>query len=85
MVFLAFFTMLTTAGAMGLPGALLLPLNAEYGWSVADISGALALRIMLYGLMAPFSAALMKPVRAAQRDHHRGRHDLGRLASGDVS
>ena len=56
---LTFLTMLTTAGAMGLPGALILPLHSEYGWSTATISSALALRIMLYGLMAPFSAALM--------------------------
>ena len=44
---------------MGLPGALILPLHAEYGWSTATISSALALRIMLFGLMAPFSAALL--------------------------
>ncbi len=55
----AFLTMLTTAGAMGLPGALLLPLSGEFHWSVADISTALAVRIVLYGLMAPFAAALM--------------------------
>ena len=57
--FLTFLTMLTTAGAMGLPGALILPLHTEYGWSTATISSALALRIMLFGLMAPFSAALI--------------------------
>lgn len=56
---LTFLTMLTTAGAMGLPGALILPLHTEYGWSTATISSALALRIMLFGLMAPFSAALL--------------------------
>ena len=58
-VAVAFCTMLTTAGAMGLPGALLLPLNAEYGWSLGEISSALALRILLFGLMGPFAAALM--------------------------
>ena len=58
-VALTFLTMLTTAGAMGLPGALLLPLNVEFKWSVGDISSALALRIALYGLMAPFAAAFM--------------------------
>ncbi len=56
---LTFLTMLTTAGAMGLPGALILPLHAEYGWSTATISSALALRILLFGLMAPFSAAFI--------------------------
>ena len=45
---------------MGLPGALLRPLQREYGWSEADISSALALRILLFGLMAPFAAALIE-------------------------
>ncbi|MBV8770350.1 MAG: MFS transporter, partial [Hyphomicrobiales bacterium] len=54
-----FIMLLTTAGAMGLPGALILPLDAEFGWGTATISSALALRIMLYGLMGPFAAALM--------------------------
>ena len=54
-----FLMLLSTAGAMGLPGALILPLNAEFGWGTAAISSALAARIMLYGLMAPFAAALM--------------------------
>jgi len=54
-----FLMLLTTAGVMGLPGALILPLNAEFGWGTAAISWALGLRIMLYGLMAPFAAALM--------------------------
>ena len=35
-----FLTMLTTAGAMGLPGALILPLDAEFGWGSAAISSA---------------------------------------------
>lgn len=55
-----FVVALTTAGAMGLPGALLRPLQREFGWSEADISAALALRIFLFGLMAPFAAALIE-------------------------
>ena len=55
-----FLVALTTAGAMGLPGALLRPLQREFGWSEADISSALALRILLFGLMAPFAAALIE-------------------------
>ena len=58
-VAVTFLVLLTTAGAMGLPGALILPLDAEFHWGTAAISFALALRIMLYGLMAPFAAALM--------------------------
>ena len=59
-VAVTFVVALTTAGAMGLPGALLKPLEREFGWSAADISSALALRILLFGLMAPFAAALME-------------------------
>ena len=54
-----FLVSLTTAGAMGLAGALIRPLQHEFHWSEADISGALAVRILLFGLMAPFSAALI--------------------------
>jgi sugar phosphate permease len=50
----------TTAGAIGVPGALILPLTKEYGWDVAQISSALALRLVLFGLMAPFAAALIE-------------------------
>ena len=56
----AFVVSVSTAGVMGLPGALMLPLEREFGWSATDVSNALAIRILLYGLMAPFSAALME-------------------------
>jgi sugar phosphate permease len=59
-VAVTFVVALTTAGAMGIPGALLRPLQREYGWSEADISSALALRILLFGLVAPFAAALIE-------------------------
>src|SRR5271168_470657 len=59
-VAVTFLVALTTAGAMGIPGALLRPLQREYSWSEADISSALALRILLFGLMAPFAAALIE-------------------------
>ena len=59
-VAVTFLVSLTTAGAMGLPGALILPLGREFGWNTEQISGALALRILLYGLMAPFAAALIE-------------------------
>src|SRR5271155_4961349 len=50
---------LTTAGCMGISGALIIPLTKEFGWSTEQISVALALRIVLFGLMAPFTAALI--------------------------
>ncbi|MBV1708062.1 MAG: MFS transporter [Hyphomicrobiales bacterium] len=59
-VSVTFVTLLMTAGAMSLPGALLDPLHQEFGWSIADISQALAVRLVLFGLVAPFSAAIME-------------------------
>jgi sugar phosphate permease len=54
-----FLTALTSAGAVGIPGALILPLSREFGWDTAQISSALALRLLLFGVMAPFAAALI--------------------------
>ncbi|EIM28378.1 MFS transporter [Microvirga lotononidis] len=54
-----FLTMLVTAGAVGAPGVLILPLQQEFGWKTAEISTALAIRLLLFGLMGPFAAALM--------------------------
>lgn len=59
-VALTFVTSLTTAGAVGLPGAFILPLAKEFGWDAASISSALAVRFVLFGLMAPFAAALLE-------------------------
>ncbi len=54
-----FLTMLVTAAAMGAPGVLIVPLEKEFGWSTSEISAALALRLVLFGLLGPFAAALM--------------------------
>jgi sugar phosphate permease len=53
-----FVIMLATAAAVGMPGVLIRPLGAEFGWSIGEISGPLALRLVLFGAMAPFAAAL---------------------------
>src|SRR5215831_17471889 len=58
-VAVTFLTLLVTAGAMGMPGVMIVPLENEFGWSNAQISSALALRILLFGLFGPFAAALM--------------------------
>jgi len=58
-VAVTFLTLLVTAAAMGAPGVLIVPLEQEFGWSDAQISSALALRIMLFGLFGPFAAAFM--------------------------
>src|ERR1700755_1808579 len=54
-----FFTMLVTAAAMGAPGVLILPLEKEFGWTTSQISAALAVRLILFGLLGPFAAAFM--------------------------
>jgi predicted MFS family arabinose efflux permease len=59
MVAITFLTALSTAAAMGMPGVLMVPLEQEFGWSTTDISGPLALRLVLFGAMAPFAAALI--------------------------
>jgi MFS family permease len=59
MVAVTFLTALVSAGAVGAPGVFIVPLQKEFGWSTAQISSALSIRFVLFGLMAPFAAALM--------------------------
>jgi sugar phosphate permease len=57
---IVFLTMLVSSAALGLPGAFLQPLNRSFGWSTAEISSALAVRFVLYGLIGPFAAILLE-------------------------
>jgi sugar phosphate permease len=57
---LAFLTMLSSSAALGLPGVLLQPLSQEFGWTTEQISSAMAIRFVLFGLMGPFAAILME-------------------------
>jgi MFS family permease len=50
---------LISAGTVGAPGVFIVPLQKEFGWSTAQISSALSIRFILFGLMAPFAAALL--------------------------
>lgn len=59
MVGVTFLTALISAGAVGAPGVFILPLQKEFGWTTAEISSALSIRLVLFGLMAPFAAALL--------------------------
>ena len=66
----AFLTMLVSAGVVGAPGVLIVPLQREFGWSAAEVSTSFAIRLVLFGLTGPFAAALMnrygvRPVVAA--------------------
>jgi sugar phosphate permease len=59
MVGITFLTALISAGTVGAPGVFIVPLQHEFGWSTAEISSALSIRFILFGLMAPFAAALL--------------------------
>jgi len=61
--FVAGVTLAALIGAAGFrssTGALLVPLEQEFGWSRATTSGAVSLNLVLFGLTAPFAAALME-------------------------
>ena len=59
MVGVTFLTALITADTVGAPGVFIVPLQHEFGWTTAEISSALSIRFILFGLMAPFAAALL--------------------------
>src|SRR5215210_5505274 len=59
MVAVTFVTTLISAGTVGAPGVFIVPLQQEFGWTTAEISSALSIRFILFGLMAPFAAALL--------------------------
>ncbi|MCX4511546.1 MFS transporter [Streptomyces sp. NBC_01619] len=55
----AFVTIIGAAAFRSLPGLLIDPLHAEFGWSRGTIGLAVSVNLALYGLTAPFAAALM--------------------------
>ncbi|MFC7531328.1 MFS transporter [Actinoplanes sp. GCM10030250] len=55
----AFVALIGAAGFRATPSVLLQPLHEEFGWSLATISAAVSVNLLLYGLTAPFAAALM--------------------------
>jgi MFS family permease len=55
----AFVALVGAAGFRATPAVLLHPLHAEFGWPLATISVAVSVNLILYGLTAPFAAALM--------------------------
>ncbi|NAZ83621.1 MFS transporter [Kineococcus sp. R8] len=54
-----FATLLAAGAFRSVPGTLIAPMSADLGWSVASISAAVSVNLVLYGLIAPFAAALM--------------------------
>ena len=56
----AFLTLATSGGYRSAPSVLIIPLQDAFGWSRASISAAISLNVLLFGLTAPFAAALME-------------------------
>jgi len=54
-----FLTTLSSAASISAPGVFIVPLEQEFHWSNAEISSALSIRLLLYGLVAPFAAAFI--------------------------
>ncbi|MFE7409423.1 MFS transporter [Streptomyces laurentii] len=54
-----FVTIIGAAAFASLPGLLIEPLHEEFDWSRATIGLAVSVNLALYGLTAPFAAALM--------------------------
>ena len=59
-VAVTFVTLMATAGFRSAPSVLIVPLEDAFGWSRSDISLAVAINILLFGLVSPFAAALME-------------------------
>lgn len=56
---MAFLALVGAAGFRAAPGALMVPLHDEFGWSTSVMSLAVSINLVLFGLTAPFAAALM--------------------------
>src|ERR1700731_1180676 len=55
-----FITLLVGAGVRSTPGVLMVPFEQEFHWSRATISFAVAVSLVLYGVMGPFAASFME-------------------------
>ncbi|MTD14771.1 MFS transporter [Nakamurella sp. YIM 132087] len=55
----AFIALLGAAGFRAAPSVLMVPLQEEFGWSRGVLSLAVGINLVLFGLTAPFAAALM--------------------------
>ena len=58
----AFLTAIGAAGFRSTPGVLIEPLHAEFGWPIGLIGTAVSVNLVLFGLTAPFAAALMEAI-----------------------
>ena len=54
-----FMAMLVAAGTRAAPSVMIVPWEEEFGWSRATISFAIAVQLMIFGLVGPFSAGFI--------------------------
>jgi MFS family permease len=59
MAAVSFIAILGAAGFRSVPGVMMNPLHHEFGWSHGVVGLAMSVNMMLFGLTAPFAAALM--------------------------
>jgi MFS family permease len=59
-VAVVFLVLLASSGMRAAYGVLIIPLEQAFGWTRAEISAPLSVGLVLFGLMGPFSAALMQ-------------------------
>src|SRR4051812_49697335 len=55
----SFIAILGSAGFRSVPGVMMNPLHHEFGWSHGTVGLAMSVNMTLFGLTAPFAAALM--------------------------
>ena len=56
----AFLVLMCVAGVRATPGVLIVPLEKAFGWDRSTISSAIAVNLVLFGLMGPFAGAAMQ-------------------------
>jgi SNF family Na+-dependent transporter len=56
-VIVTFFTLMATAGFRSAPSVLIVPLEEAFGWSRSQISAAVSINVLLFGLVAPFRSS----------------------------
>lgn len=59
MAAMTFLVLLAIAGICATPSILIVPLEAEFGWTRSAISAAIAINIALFGLVGPFAVTLL--------------------------
>src|SRR5471032_3198531 len=57
---LAFVLLIAAAGVRSSPTMLIQPLQSEFHWTTATISAAIALNLLLFGLIGPFAAGVFE-------------------------